>query len=185
MNLRKLPPSMLLVLGLAPEGCVGPCLSLGSFDDTVQPPINGTSTTTGINTSDVGPCLSPEDGPCLSPDLGSFDSTGSSTDSGSDSGSSGTWGSSSGSDSGSSSTGDGSGSDSSSGSDSGSGTGEASTGPCLAPPGIAPDDTPEEVATAPSPGLPPDSRRDALQRLLDRQALPADVASRLRSTLDD
>ena len=63
----------------------------------------------------------------------------------------------------------GSGSDSDSGSGSGSGSGSDSGG----------------SSSGGMEALPGDSRDDALQRVLDRGALPADVAARLRAQRDD
>lgn len=59
MDLKKLPPSLLVALGLA--GC-GPSVD----DDTTEG--NAETSTTDASTSSVGPCLSPPGetvGPCL------------------------------------------------------------------------------------------------------------------------
>ena len=127
MNLRTLPPSMLVVLGLAcsrtpptvhpclsqpydpnPGDDVGPCLS-----PPVEPPPD----------DDVGPCLSPPEEP--PPD-------------------------------------------------------DADVGPCLSPPrpqqASVELDVHEPSATPGAAG----SRQDALERVLARATLPADVAERLR-----
>jgi hypothetical protein len=178
MDLKKLPPSMLALLGL---GCPGmqACLS---------PPVDSAETSTSeVESNTVGPCLSPpldsssgadtgsssgvdtgsssgsgSVGPCLSPPEETF---GTDTDTSGDTGSSGLG--------------------SSGGSDTGSGTDGGSTlGPCLAPPGLLPDDTPDSLALDTSPAAPAGSRRAALERVLDRGVLPADVAARLRRASD-
>jgi len=173
MDLKKIPPSMLIVLGLgATEACVQPCLS-PPVDDTSPPQMETNSTggsSTGMDTrpgTEVGPCLSiGEESTAAS---GPGDS-GTSTGSGSGSGTMG------GSDSG--------GSDSGTTSGSG-GEGGSTVGPCLAPPGIVEEHEPlVHGASAPS-ATPAASRKAALDRLLDRDALPADIAARLRRDLDE
>ena len=177
MDLKKLPPAMLAVLGL---GCVRACLT-PAFET------NETSSS-GVDTNTVGPCLSPpldlgsaEDstsvGPCLSPPE--------ETTTGSDSGSGSDTGTGSGSDTGTGSGSDtGSGSGSDTGTGSGSDTGSASeggstVGPCLAPPPDAPPMPPLHDSAA-SPPSAASSYRDALERVLARATLPPDVAARLR-----
>ena len=132
MDLKRLPPSMLVVLGLA---CA-----------RSQPPT-------------VGPCLSPpydpsadEVGPCLSPPV-------------EDSGDSGTTG-----EPGETDTGD-----------------EPPVGPCLSPP-APPSSATEASASTTLAHEPADalaaSRGEAIERLLARATLPADVAERLRRHTD-
>jgi hypothetical protein len=184
MNLRKLPPSMLLALGLActteEPGTTSSCLStdsgVGSSGTTFGPGSNGATSTSGPSTStteisasaclDVGPCLfdigTPPDmggwstGPCLEPpaDTG-FES---STDGGTETGS---------------------------GTETEGGTeGGTTLGPCLAPPGVQPDDSPAPHTSTSVTGITPgvDSRRAALERVLERGTLPPDVAARLRGS---
>jgi hypothetical protein len=167
MNLRKLPPSMLLALGLActPEGegsdAVSTCLLYFPPDGTSSTSTSGSTTSADVGTS-----------PCLKLDLPQWETstsacleppweTGFESSSGSDTG-----------------TGSGTGS----GSDSGSGSGTDGTttvSACLVPPDAPPGDSsaPYESTLAPHAA---DSRRQALERLLDRGTLPADVAARLR-----
>jgi hypothetical protein len=155
MNLRKLPPSMLLTLGLA-------CGDGKSTDETttvnacLSPP-DPTEMGTGSSSASEGTTF----GPCL--DIGPVTSTGELTGTGS-SGADSTFGpcltpepptGTSGTD-----TGTDSGTDT--GTDSGTGT-EGTTG-------MMGDE------------LPPTSRAAALDRVLDRGTLPADVAARLRAS---
>jgi hypothetical protein len=149
MNLRKLPPSMLLTLGLAcgdgkgsddttttvnaclspidpTEVSTGPCLDIdpsATAGETTsdETGLTGTGTGTGTGGSTFGPCLSPE------PPTGTGTDTGTGTESGT-------------------------------GTDTGTGTGTT---------GMMDDE-------------PPTSRAAALERVLDRGTLPADVAARLR-----
>lgn len=154
MNLRKLPPSMLLTLGLAcgdgkssdETTTVNACLS--PIDPTAVETTPCLSTTGMGNTSDVdtGPCL--DVGPCLSESTG-FGTSGSS-----------------------------------------SGTGGSTFGPCLSPEpatGTSTDTgsgtdtgTDTDGTTGMMAEEPPTSRAAALERVLDRGTLPADVAARLR-----
>ncbi len=148
MDLKKLPPSVLLALGLA------------SCDDTG-------STTSGDST--VGPCLSPAEssatlGPCLDVDP-TIGMTTSGSTGGSDSGTTGSTGMT---------------------------EGDVSTGPCLTPepPDSSGSDTDTGTGTdgTSSGGMeapPSDSRAEALRRVLDRGALPADVAARLAATAEE
>lgn len=172
MDLKKIPPSMLVVLGLGTtEACMQPCLS-PPVDDTSPPQMETTSTggsSTGMDTrpgTEVGPCLSiGEESTAASGPDGSGTSTGSGTGSGS-----GTMGSS--------------GSDS--GTTGGSGdSGGSTVGPCLAPPGIVEEHEPLAHGARGPSATPAASRRAALERLLDRDALPADIAARLRDDLDE
>jgi hypothetical protein len=140
MDLKKLPPSMLVVLGLAcarsQPPTVGPCLS--------QPYDPAT---------DVGPCLSPPEDP------GDPGTTGEPTEP----------------------------------PDPDTGT-EPDTGdeppmhPCLSPipPGQASDALGASMAArAPeAPSAPAATRGDAIERVLARATLPADVAERLRRRTD-
>ena len=155
MNLRKLPPSMLLTLGLA-------CNGGKSSDDTTTTvnaclsPIDPTEVSTGpclstsglTNTSDIvtGPCLDVSD-------ESGFTTTGT------------------------------------------GGTGGSTFGPCLSP--EPPTGTGTETGTDTGTGSgtdtdgttgmmgdePTSSRAAALERVLDRGTLPADVAARLRDRL--
>jgi hypothetical protein len=154
MDLRKLPPSMLLTLGLAcgdgkssdetttvnaclsppdPTGMMetGPCLGMEEpltttgGDDTLGSTSGSTGTDTGSGGSTFGPCLSPE------PPTGSGTDTETDTDTGT-----------------------------------GTGTGTGTEGTS----GMMGDE------------LPP-SRAAALERVLDRGTLPPDVAARLRGTV--
>ncbi|MCX4239466.1 hypothetical protein [Paraliomyxa miuraensis] len=152
MNLRKLPPSMLLALGLAcgdkgdggdtttvnaclsppgPETATGPCLDVEScLSETTGFSTNdGTSTSTGGSGSGSGGDST--FGPCLSPEPPTDSGTGSDTDAGTDTGT-------------------------------GSGTGTS---------GMMGDE-------------PPTTRAAAVGRVLDRGALPGDVAARLQRVLD-
>lgn len=152
MDLRRIPPAMLVALGL--EGCgeqVSTCLSMmipTSEDE-------GTSGSTGDDAteSDVGPCL----GQLPTTDTG-IDGTG--TDTGSSSGS------------------DTSGTDeTSTGTESGTDDGaETSTSVCLAPPpdGDVPPDGEALVEAAPARGI---GWQAAFSRVAGK--LPADVAARL------
>jgi hypothetical protein len=158
MDLRKLPPSMVLTLGLA-------CGDGKSSDETTVE--SCLSTMPGMESTSLGPCL--DIGPCLSEET-SFPTTGEST-----SGSSGSSSADStfgpclspepptGTDTG---TGTGSGTDTGSGSDTDSATDTDATGTT----GMMSDE------------LPP-SRAAALERVLERGTLPPDVAARLRGTL--
>lgn len=154
MDLRKLPPSMLLTLGLAcgpgkgsDETTVDACLTPATTDE----PSTGPGSDTDI---DTGPCL--DVGPCLSEDTGETTT-----------GTTGTGGSGDStfgpclSPEPPTSTGTGSGSDSGSSSDTGSGSDSGTTG---------------AMEDEPAP-----SRAAALERVLERGTLPADVAARLRS----
>jgi hypothetical protein len=78
MDLKKLPPSLLIVLGLActrtQPPTVGPCLSQ-PYDPTTEDPGPCLSPPEDPSTEDAGPCLSPPEepgaedvGPCLSPE---------------------------------------------------------------------------------------------------------------------
>ena len=138
MNLKKLPPSMLMALGL---GCVAEaCLS---------PPYDPTESSTSGGTNTVGPCLSPP-----------LETTAAESTGGTDSGTVG------------------------------STTMGMTTGPCLSPPedssGGTSTGTGDGSGTAESGSgsggmeAPPASRAEALRRVLDRGALPPDVAARLR-----
>jgi len=148
MDLKKLPPSMLLVLGLACDSgngdstsdssTVGPCLS---------PPAETSAGTSSTNTSGATGMDSTM-GPCLGVDPTAAE-TGATA---------GTMG-----------------------------TGEVSTGPCLTP---EPESTGTDSGSGTEGGSgttggmeapPSESRAQALQRMLDRGALPSDVAARLRS----
>lgn len=147
MDLKKLPPSMLLVLGLACDSgngdstsdssTVGPCLS-----PPVETSDGTTSATSGGMDSTMGPCLD------IDPTAAETGAT------------AGTMG-----------------------------TGEVSTGPCLTPePGSTGTDSGSGSGTEGGSGTtggmeapPSESRAQALQRMLDRGALPSDVAARLRS----
>jgi hypothetical protein len=134
MDLKKLPPSMLVVLGLActrsQPPTVGPCLSQ-PYDPSA---------------GDVGPCLSPPEDP------GDPGTTGEPTDP-----------------------------DTGTEPDTGD---EPPMHPCLSPmpPGHANNPLSEPVtARAPEdPRAPASSRDDAIERVLARATLPADVAERLR-----
>lgn len=136
MDLKKLPPSMLVVLGLAcarsQPPTVGPCLS--------QPYDPAT---------DVGPCLSPPADP---------GTTGEPTDPEPDTGDEPDPGS------------------------------EPPMHPCLSPlpPGQANDSLGVSMASgAPdAPAAPAATRSDAIDRVLARATLPADVAERLRRRTD-
>lgn len=131
MDLKKLSPSLLAVLGLAcarTPPTVGPCLS---------PPYDPSA-------GEVGPCLSPP------------------AEDGSDSGTTGEP------------------------TDPGPGD-EPPIGPCLSPPAPDPaNDSPGATARASDAAVPEpaSSRRDALERVLARAALPPDVAERLRRRTD-
>jgi hypothetical protein len=170
MDIKRLPPSLLVALGLA--GC-GP--TVNPDDDSAGDASASEGTTTEASTSaclDVaftesdttggmttGPCLGQEQtttGPCLAPEP----STGSGSDSGSGSGSSSDSGSGGSSDEGSGSVGM-----------------ETTTGPCLAPPGDAPDDggQPESPLRGAS------ARAEILQRVLSAGVLPPDVAAKLKA----
>lgn len=169
MNLKKLPPSMLMALGL---GCVAEaCLS-----PPIEPTESSTSGATGPDSNTVGPCLSAPmeststgtmgsgtssgtgdstagmtTGPCLAPEPETDTEFGTDTDTGT-------------------------------GSDSG---GSGTMGACLAPPGIAPDHDPSDVVmgSADAEG-PAGDRKVAVERVLDRDLLPADVAERLRRIME-
>lgn len=151
MDLRKLPPSMLLTLGLA-------CSDGKSSDDTstVNACLSPPEETTDVAT---GPCLDVDPtevatGPCL--DVGPLTGT---TDTG-------TTGTTDGADS--------------------------TFGPCLSP--EPPTGTGTDTGTGTGTGgetdtdgttgmmndAPPSSRAAAIERVLDRGTLPADVAARLR-----
>jgi hypothetical protein len=159
MNLRKLPPSMLLTLGLA-------CGDGKSSDETttvnacLSPP-DTTEVGTGSSSASEGTTF----GPCL--DIGPVTSTGELTGTGS-SGADSTFGPCLSPEpptgTSSSDTGTGTGT----GTDSGTDT-EGTTG-------MMGDELPP-TALAPHAA---DSRRQALERLLERGTLPADVAARLR-----
>jgi hypothetical protein len=168
MDIKRLPPSLLVALGLV--GC-GPTVNP---DDDTAGEGSASEGTTGIEAStsaclDVlttesdstgvfttGPCLGQElttTGPCLAPEL--------------------TTGSESGSEGGTSE----------GGSEGGSGEGgstsadsEPTTGPCLSPPGDAPDDG------GPSPQLQGASARaEILERMLSAGVLPPDIAAKLKA----
>lgn len=171
MNLKKLPPSMLVLLGLGTEACA-PCLSttpcLSTFDSAST---YSSSTSGGSSEVDTGPCLSPpldsSTGPITGPTgSGTTGSSGTSMDSGTG-------------------TGTGTGSDTGTGSSTGMGSDDTSTGPCLAPAGAAPDAMLAPPVSPPEAYSAAETREAALQRVLDRHALPDDVASRLRARLDD
>lgn len=155
MNLRKLPPSMLLALGLGcspnegtpNETTLDSCLSTTAWEvtsgtshgsATSQGPGSATSTsttgrTTGTSEVDASACL--DVGPCLF-DIGSPPDMGPETSTGPDTGTS---------------------------TDSGTGTG---------------------TGTGTSGGMldePSDTRAAAVQRVLSRDILPADVLERLRA----
>lgn len=139
MNLRKLPPSMLLALGLT--GCgdepdMGVCLSVTgpATNTTNDSATSTTATSTTGESEEVGPCL--DVGPCLF-DVPPLPET---STSGTDTG-----------------TGDDTGTDTGSGTDTG-GSGSSSGGMFG----------------------PESDREEALQRMIDRGALPPDVAERLR-----
>ena len=153
MNLRKLPPTMLLALGLACGGDDDPT-GEASVSACLTPPYPETeigsclSATTGLTTgsstsgadSTFGPCLSP---PEPTTDTDSSSSTGTGSDTGTDTGSD-------------------TGSDTGTGSDSGSGT-DGTTG-------MMGDQRPP-------------TRAAAVERVLERGTLPPDVAARLRNTV--
>jgi hypothetical protein len=168
MDLKKLPPSMLVLLGLGCPGvqaCLSPPVDSAEASSSepitvsacLSPPLDSTTSTSssgsgsGSGESEVGPCLSPP-GDTFGTETGSDSGTGTGTSSGSDSGS-------------------GSGSE-----------GGTTVGACLAPPGIQPDDTPESLASATRSPAAAMSRREALERVL--AALPSDVAARLRQRSD-
>lgn len=177
MDLKKLPPSMLVVLGLSGEACTTTqaCLS-----PPYEPDETGTSTSsdsaTGVGTTAVGES---EVGPCL----GAMEETG--FDTGVATTTTTATGTGTGSDTGMATFGTGSGTDGDTGTTGSGEEGGSTVGPCLAPPGIEVEPTPDEVAATDAPVAEADSRREALRRVLGREALPADVAARLRHTLDD
>ena len=166
MDIKRLPPSILVALGLA--GC-GPQIDP---DDDSAGDATGSSSTSEGSSNDVstsacldfdpdstggyttGPCLgqATTTGPCLAPEV---------TTSGSESGS---------------------GSDTETGGSGSSGPGEDSggdgttMGPCLAPPGDAPDPgvVPKAAASA-------SARADILERLRASGVLPPDIAAKLEA----
>lgn len=148
MNLRKLPPSILLALGLA---CGD---DEGSSDTVVDTCLSPATTNDGTLSAclDIGPCLS-------TTGLPTNTSTGMA--------------------------------DSSSGA-------EVSTGPCLSPPETTGTDTGSESSSGTETGVDTGtstgadmmgdqvtSRSAAVERVLERGALPPDVAERLRRRLDE
>lgn len=158
MDIKRLPPSILVALGLA--GC-GPAVD--PDDDTAGEAGGTAGTSTGDPTTSAcldfdstgvfttGPCLGQElttSGPCLGQEL----TTSGAESSGSGS-STGTEGSSS------------------SGSDDGGGADETTTGPCLAPGADPPPpDSADKSASA---------RAEILQRLRAAGVLPPDIADKL------
>ena len=186
MDLKRLPPSLLVALGLA--GC-GPAVddgstagesgdsrsSTGDSGDTVGPclsPVIPTGSATGA--SSVGPCLGMVTtgpildvgatvGPCLEPPFTTSSGTGPDTDTDTDTDS------------------DTSGGD---GTDSGT-TGGADTGvgPCLVPPSAPSDPVGERGLGFAAPA--PQPRSLILDRLRQAGILPDDVAARLTLRADD
>ena len=169
MDIKRLPPSILVALGLA--GC-GPRIE--PDDDTAGDASDSQDASGEVSTSaclDVdptdrtstgeittGPCLGQEyttSGPCLAPELTTTGESGSGSESGSDSGSEVTGSTEGGSDS-----------------------GGTTTGPCLAPPGDAPAETPLPEST-PNGGA--TARAEILERLRSAGILPPDVAAKLEA----
>lgn len=126
MDLKKLPPSLLVVLGLAA------CRTSPTVEPCLSPPYDP-------RTEDPGACLSP-------PDPGT---NGDAADDGA--------------------------------ADDGSAD-EPPVGPCLSPPAPHPEVAPESSAAATVAVPDVGTRREALERVLARATLPADVAARLRGT---
>jgi len=151
MDLKKLPPSMVLMLGLAcgDKETLGPCLSPATTDDTGPSPTVGPCLDVDPTVSSVGET---ETGPCLSTTGWEQTSTGTTGSTGADS----------------------------------------TIGPCLSPEpptgtGTETDtgtgtggDTDTDGTTGMMGAEPSDSRAAALERVLSRNVLPADVAARLR-----
>lgn len=173
MDIKRLPPSLLVALGLV--GC-GPAVDDGSTGADS----GDAQTSTGESTESVGPCLTPWGsthdatsqgsvgpclgmvgttvGPCLLPELSTSSGTDTDTDTDPDDTDTGT--------------------SSGGGTDSGSTGGEDSgVGPCLVPPNVL-GDGPGALGTR---RVDAQSRSRILSRLLDADILPPDVAERLRS----
>ena len=155
MDLKKLPPSLLVALGL---GC-GPSVPDDEAGDGSPTSADAGPTTTAclIAPETVGPCLDgnfTSTGPCLEPPGDTGSDTGFNTEAGT--GTSGT-------DTGTSTAGS-----SSSGSDTGTFATETATSVCLG--GIAPD--------APDARL--DGQQGVRERLIEAGVLPNDVAERLK-----
>ena len=156
MDLRRIPPAVLVALGLeACEAGVSTCLSMMIPTSDDDAGTSGTDASSDSPESDVGPCL----GQIPTTDDGQVDT------SSSDSGSTG------GSDTSGTGTGTGTGTDS--GTDDGL---ETSTSVCLAPPPDAPPGDDDDDATA-AP-----ARASGWHAAFTRVAvkLPADVAAKLR-----
>ncbi len=178
MDLKRLPPSLLVALGLT--GC-GPAVDDGSTgkdssgsqtdtsdsSDTVGPCLTPWESTSGaMGTSSVGPCLGMVTtgpildvgstvGPCLAPPLPTSSGTDTDTDtSGGDDMESGTTG----------------------GADTG-------VGPCLVPPSAPQDPVGDRGGAFGAP--PAQARSVILERLLQAGVLPDDVADRLARVAED
>ena len=155
MDLKRLPPSMLVALGLAAAPAAPGC-TVSSCLDVAGP--EGETSSTGMveGSSTVGPCLDVDPstvGPCLDVVPGTSSGGGTDTD------------------------GTGSGTGTGTGSGTGTGTGTGTDGD-------SDTDTDGGTSTG-GAAAGPDERGAVLGRLLDAGVLPADVAAKLSNHGDD
>lgn len=174
MDLKRLPPSLLVALGLA--GC-GPAVDDGLTGGDSGDSQTSTGGTSGTTATTVGPCLDVGEsvGPCLEPPpmmtSGGTTGTGGETGSSTNMSSTGEGGTDTGT-----TGGDGTGSGT-------TGAAETGTGPCLVPPGVPPMAEDDRSGAFDPPAS--QARSEILNRLLEAGVLPVDVAARLALPTDD